>query len=1331
MIACSLFVIGPGANAEDVPPASEVVLLDQDYTALGAVPGNVVLANNLEATISASLGFNGAAGAIEYRTAGTQKGSVFVGIEPFVNGNLSISLKVSSDYWGSGLYITGSTFQVYTQTLADGRARVYSQYYTSPSQVAYSSYDVPVSALVNGVNTINIEVSGTGKSVRVYHDSTRSVTTPMHPWNVQNLPYDPLTLPMVRFTNEKSSRATWISSFLYGVRETVSGGPVTPVPGDDLVPFGIDVPRAEGNQNGAAYMAERGHVGVVWADEYYLDNLPEVIPFQQALLDQGWELGIHYSRSLNTLSTVEALAYMEEVYDQVYQTFGRAPTTWCSFENKDNLTHARYAYESLGMLWRNAQWYIPNGGSLVENTWPAFWSMISGAQMVTPSFTHFTDQTGTVSAYAIGYSHFTNWVDNYAGKSIVGFNEYYHRISNQVDTKIQYQSYTPGEELKFTVQCNEFPSRLLINFSGAGDAVVKKNGAVLTSPGDYQVVGDDRIVLLGQSGDRFEITSSGAPDVPSAPTLRGTPGNAQATLSWDPPSTAGPGDLTYHLFRDNASVWSGSATNYTDTGLTNGRSYSYAVAANNSVGWGPNSTAVTIVPASTPGAPLNLTATSGNKLVDLSWSPPSSNGGSNITGYNIYRGTAPGEGTLLATVGDVNNYTDPELTNGMTYHYTVSAVNAVGEGVRSVEVSATPAAVPSAPQGLLATSGDAQVNLTWSAPLDDGGNAITGYKVYRGTAAGAGTLLATLGSGLFYTDGEVINGQTYYYSVSAVTAIGEGARTEELPATPAAAATVPSSPQSLVAVEGNAQVTLTWAAPSSNGGSAITNYTIFRGTAPGEGTLLVTTGDVLTYTDAGVTNGQTYYYAVCAINNIGAGPRSAEASATPVAPSSNDFDYILINSGTAVEITGYHGANNAMVIPSSIEGKPVTSIGVRAFNQNVSLTSATIPGTVLSIGTYAFLGCSALTSVTMYDGVTSIGERAFYQCTALSSVIMPGSVRTIGGYAFYSCINLRSITIPEGVTSVGDGAFSGCSALTQVTVPASATYIGGYAFEGCAGLTSVTLAGGTTYIGARAFYQDAALVSVTVLGNVTSIGDAAFAYCSGLTSMTISGDVRSVGNYSFYGCSRLGSMVMTGTTYIGARAFYQDAALVSVTVLGNVTSIGDAAFAYCSGLTSMTISGDVRSVGNYSFYGCSRLGSMVMTGTTYIGTKAFQQCTALTSVTIPGSVVSIGSYAFTQCTSLVSINMANGVVSLGDGAFSYCSALAAVTIPASVTYIGNYTFYQCTSLTQMIFEGNAPVCGGHWIDGHNASLKAYYFEGATGFTTPTWQGITTVSQPRP
>src|SRR5439155_11098992 len=86
------------------------------------------------------------------------------------------------------------------------------------------------------------------------------------------------------------------------------------------------------------------------------------------------------------------------------------------------------------------------------------------------------------------------------------------------------------------------------------------------------------------------------------------------------------------------------------------------------------------------------------------------------------------------------------------------------------------------------------------------------------------------------------------------------------------------------ATAGDATVTLTWSAPNSNGGSPITNYRIYRGTSSNGETLKATIGNVLTYTDTTVTNGVTYYYQVCALNNVGEGPRSNEASATPTAP---------------------------------------------------------------------------------------------------------------------------------------------------------------------------------------------------------------------------------------------------------------------------------------------------------------------------------------------------------------------------------------------------------------------------------------------------------------
>ena len=91
----------------------------------------------------------------------------------------------------------------------------------------------------------------------------------------------------------------------------------------------------------------------------------------------------------------------------------------------------------------------------------------------------------------------------------------------------------------------------------------------------------------------------------------------------------------------------------------------------------------------------------------------------------------------------------------------------------------------------------------------------------------------------------------------------------------------------LQATAGNGQITLTWAAPVSDGGSSITNYKIYRGTSQGAETLLATAGNVLTYTDSSVTNNQTYYYKISAVNNVGEGPKSSEASATPTADGEN------------------------------------------------------------------------------------------------------------------------------------------------------------------------------------------------------------------------------------------------------------------------------------------------------------------------------------------------------------------------------------------------------------------------------------------------------------
>ena len=141
----------------------------------------------------------------------------------------------------------------------------------------------------------------------------------------------------------------------------------------------------------------------------------------------------------------------------------------------------------------------------------------------------------------------------------------------------------------------------------------------------------------------------------------------------------------------------------------------------------------------------NLTAAdAGNASVALSWTAPASDGGSPITGYQIWRGTTSGGATLLTTVGPGTGYTDTAVSNGTTYYYQVAAVNAVGSGPGSNERSATPTeppapTAPGAPNLTAASAGNASVALSWTAPFSDGGSPITGYQIWRGTTSGGAT----------------------------------------------------------------------------------------------------------------------------------------------------------------------------------------------------------------------------------------------------------------------------------------------------------------------------------------------------------------------------------------------------------------------------------------------------------------------------------------------------------------------------------------------------------------------------------------------------------------
>ena len=121
---------------------------------------------------------------------------------------------------------------------------------------------------------------------------------------------------------------------------------------------------------------------------------------------------------------------------------------------------------------------------------------------------------------------------------------------------------------------------------------------------------------------------------------------------------------------------------------------------------------------------------------------------------------------------------------------------------------------------------------------------------------------------------------------------------------------------------------------------------------------------------------------------------------TPLAVTAVQYgDFTYSTDGSAITITGYTGTGGAVAIPNTINGLPVTSIGVSAFYNCTSLTSVTIPGSVISIRDYVFKDCTSLTSVTIPSSVTSIGVYAFGYCTSLTSVTIPDSVTSISDTA--------------------------------------------------------------------------------------------------------------------------------------------------------------------------------------------------------------------------------------------------------------------------------------------------------------------------------------------
>ena len=464
-------------------------------------------------------------------------------------------------------------------------------------------------------------------------------------------------------------------------------------------------------------------------------------------------------------------------------------------------------------------------------------------------------------------------------------------------------------------------------------------------------------------------------------------------------------------------------------------------------------------------------------------------------------------------------------------------------------------------------------------------------------------------------------------------------------------------------------------------------------------------------------------------------------------PHASEAQFTFTTNNGAITITGYTGTSDALTIPDTINGLPVTSIGDEAF-QFGNFSSISIPTNVTSLGAESFSFCSALTNMMVSSAVTNIGDGAFGLCILLQAInVDPGNqfYTSVNGVLFdRGQITLiqyppglwdGNYTIPEGVTTIAENAFFSCIGLTNLVVSSTVTNIGDGAFEDCFLLQAINVAPDnqfyasvngvlfdkfqTTLIQFPPGSEDG---NYNIPDGVTTIAGNAFYSCFGLTNVLISGTVTNIvmddTNAGGFGFLLAGAFQNSGLTSISVdpdNLFFSSVDGVvfdhsQKTLLIYPPNLG--------GFYAIPIG--VAAVGNYAFCQAYGLTNIVMPNTvTTIGAGAFELCRNLASVTIPDSVTNIGESAFLTCASLTNAIIGQEVSNIGNTAFADCSSLSNVILKGDLYSIGMASFVNCPNLTGVYFLENAPVLDGFSLFpfAGDPNIMIYYLPGTSGWAS--------------
>ena len=502
---------------------------------------------------------------------------------------------------------------------------------------------------------------------------------------------------------------------------------------------------------------------------------------------------------------------------------------------------------------------------------------------------------------------------------------------------------------------------------------------------------------------------------PGAPrNLTASPdGDSAIALSWTPPSDTGSSAITGYRIEvsgDGGLSWTDLQENtrsltprYRHTGLPPATTRHYRVSAVNNAGAGaPSEAASATTHGAVPSAPTGLVAApQGTNRINLSWASPAHLGGSALVGYRI-EVSADGGGTWRDLVSNTNStatsFAHTGLPAAATRYYRVSAINSTGTGPSSnVAFATTDPIVPGAPTNLRARAiGSSEIELTWNTPSTDGGSPVTSYRIqgWGPSATGWTTLVDNTGStATVYLHEGLDPAASWRYRVMAINAAGAGPASNTATATTDAGP--PGPPRELSATARGANwIELTWRAPESTGGLALSGYQI---EVYEEGTstwtiLVANTGSTLTqYHHLGLDPGTTWYYRVSGVNSVGAGESSAVASATTDA----------VPPGRPTKLTatanGPHRIELLWFPPEQDGGSSVTGYRIEVFEEGGDSWRALEENTRSTSIEYAHTGLDpASTRTYRVVAINAVGPGdPSNMATATTDPVVPGEPRTL------------------------------------------------------------------------------------------------------------------------------------------------------------------------------------------------------------------------------------------------------------------------------------------------------------------------------------------------